>query len=53
MSKRGPYHKYFRAQDDGERIPRQTQWNRRNVCILNCEKMLLIEKRDGHLNIKI
>lgn len=33
MSKRGPYHKYFRSQDDGRKIPRQTQWNRKNVCI--------------------
>lgn len=35
MSKRGPYHKYFRDQDEhsAKKNPRQTRWNRKNVCI--------------------
>lgn len=35
MSKRGPYHQYFRVQDNHieKKIPRQTQWNRKNVSV--------------------
>lgn len=35
MTKRGPYHKYFRIQNEHceEEVPRQTRWNRKNVGI--------------------